>query len=601
VPGSDRGAGRTAVTAAAILQGDRSVLAALCEWRGGSVFEYCQHVSDQQLPEQACTEAFARFRRDIAEAPDAAALDLDAMLLRATRTAAARRALAVEAPRPPGEAARCAAAPQAIAARENGDISPRGRRRLASHLGDCTVCSEAEARALAAERAYREPSSRPLPPALTAAILTALGETVPPVTRGAAEAAAPADDRAPVARRARVVPVARVITRAKIREGDPGALAALCERRGSAVYAYCVQVAGTGDAAIAAADALAQFRVAVVAPTALTNLDAETMLRRMTRRAAASRGAEVFGTHDDVPGTADGCAAQTASFLDYIEGALSPAESQILDDHVRSCSDCAATLRRAVAGERAFDRAPSVSLPLPVAEDLLRAMIAAAPVHAHDGDEAEAEAEAMRLLAGDHTPAGRTTSRPRARPPETAQPAVPIAAAGIVSGDRDVLAALCARRGPAVLDYCRHVSASGLSTQACAEAFARFRVVVAQAHDPDTIDPDSTLLRLTRHAAAEHAVQFGLAPPGPLGRVRGGSRCIGTAEALAARNDGDLSVVSGRRLAAHLNGCSACREAEARTLAAEEAYRNPSIETMPPAATAAVMTALQQAVPDGRA
>jgi hypothetical protein len=53
------------------------------------------------------------------------------------------------------------------------------------------------------------------------------------------------------------------VTPQGIRAGDPAALAALCERRGGAVLAYCREVCEPAAASAAAAEALACFRAAV--------------------------------------------------------------------------------------------------------------------------------------------------------------------------------------------------------------------------------------------------------------------------------------------------------------------------------------------------
>ena len=48
---------------------------------------------------------------------------------------------------------------------------------------------------------------------------------------------------------------AGAVTPEGVRAGDPAALAALCERRGGAVLAYCREVCDPGDAPLAAAEA----------------------------------------------------------------------------------------------------------------------------------------------------------------------------------------------------------------------------------------------------------------------------------------------------------------------------------------------------------
>src|SRR5437660_1569992 len=79
------------------------------------------------------------------------------------------------------------------------------------------------------------------------------------------------------------------VTPAGVRDGDPAALAALTERRGSAVLAYAERVAGPELAVDAAAEAFARFRAAVVAVDDPLSIDPEALLLHVTRRAAAGR------------------------------------------------------------------------------------------------------------------------------------------------------------------------------------------------------------------------------------------------------------------------------------------------------------------------
>jgi len=77
------------------------------------------------------------------------------------------------------------------------------------------------------------------------------------------------------------------VTPAGVRDGDPGALAGLCEVRGPAVLAYCEVVAGRGAAGAATADAFGSFRGGVVATDDLGSLNPEALLISATRHAAA--------------------------------------------------------------------------------------------------------------------------------------------------------------------------------------------------------------------------------------------------------------------------------------------------------------------------
>jgi len=417
--GEERGEA-TVVTAAGIIEGELDVLAALCERRGQGVLEYCRHVGGPESSAQACSEAFARFRRDVAAATDPEALDPDEALLRATRYAAAEHAV-----RSVPEHPRCSAVPRAIAARACGEISSRGGRRLAAHLRSCVACREAEACALAAERAYREPSMKRLPPAAAEAVLIALEGALP----GAASwqttrvADAPSSDGL-VSARARdepfrgqdrdsrvATPVASDITRSMICDGDPGALAALCERRGVAVFTYCVHVTRSGDAAIAAAEVFAAFRAAIAAPGDLTAIDAETLLRSITRRTAGLRAVDATGPDGEDMAPRNGCAGRDIDLVQLVSGLLAGEERRAVDAHVAACSACKVVLGRLEAAESAFDRSSGTALTLRLAEELLGALIAAAPVRAHGGDRVSVFEAAMSLLAGD----GAAPQPPRRR------------------------------------------------------------------------------------------------------------------------------------------------------------------------------------------
>src|SRR5690348_15900794 len=84
-----------------------------------------------------------------------------------------------------------------------------------------------------------------------------------------------------------------VVTASGVRDGDPPTLAALAERRGRAVLAYCEQVCGPGEAVTAAADALARFRRSVADADDPVSLDPELALLRATRYAAAAHAPAV--------------------------------------------------------------------------------------------------------------------------------------------------------------------------------------------------------------------------------------------------------------------------------------------------------------------
>jgi len=167
---------------------------------------------------------------------------------------------------------------------------------------------------------------------------------------------------------------------------------------------------------------------------------------------------------------------------------------------------------------------------------------------------------------------------------------------GVRDGDPAALSGLTTRRGAAVLAYAEQVARPGRSVDAAADAFARFRRAVVAADDPYDVDPERTLLRGTRFAAAAAAPrQLPLRV-----RLRGSaapSACTLVPELLAARAEGELTAADDGRLSRHLQRCAPCAAAEARFRAGERAYRE--APDAPPVAFAshAIMEALLHAAP----
>src|SRR5690348_5204715 len=132
--------------------------------------------------------------------------------------------------------------------------------------------------------------------------------------------------------------------------------------------------------------------------------------------------------------------------------------------------------------------------------------------------------------------------------PPTGTPPAAITPQGIRDGDPAVLAALAARRGPAVMAFTSAVCDERFAVRAAADAFARFRAAVAT--DPEAVNqhPDALLLRAARRAALD------LAPIGPdLG-------CGPAAELLAQRAEKTISKRDAGLLDGHLAGCEHCRD-----------------------------------------
>jgi len=159
------------------------------------------------------------------------------------------------------------------------------------------------------------------------------------------------------------VNLATEITPAKLRSGGP---AALCDRRGAAVFAYCQTAAGNDAGAEVAAAAFAGFRRAILRPGSLTSgAQAEVLLRGVTRRDALVhiRNAAVV----DEGRRAAGCDGRAVEILGYFENTLAPADREALTAHTGRCHACAAVLQRLTNAEPAFKVRPGTALPGDVA------------------------------------------------------------------------------------------------------------------------------------------------------------------------------------------------------------------------------------------
>ena len=175
---------------------------------------------------------------------------------------------------------------------------------------------------------------------------------------------------------------------------------------------------------------------------------------------------------------------------------------------------------------------------------------------------------------------------------------------GVRDGDPTILAAMCARRGPSVLAYCREVTAPGHALEAAARAMAGFRAEVAGAEDPGALDPERLLLSLTRHAAAAQAPP----PPAEHGSLRmklaarGRRRpCELVPELLVAQAEHTLSPADTERLERHLQRCPHCAAAAQRFHAGEQAYREPPDESLDELESNRMLEALVAAAPVGPA
>lgn len=169
---------------------------------------------------------------------------------------------------------------------------------------------------------------------------------------------------------------------------------------------------------------------------------------------------------------------------------------------------------------------------------------------------------------------------------------------GVRAGDPAALAALCVRRGGAVLAYAREVCAPADAPLAAAEALARFRAAVAAAGDASGLDPEALLLGATRHAAAACARRP--SEPGTTRRILGRAHtevCAQVPALIVARAENLLGDADLDRLGRHLDRCSTCRETEARFRRAERAYVGSAHAPLDSATTALFLGALAEAAP----
>src|SRR5205807_7323758 len=118
-----------------ITAGDPDALAGYYDARAASVNEYCAQLCPPELVDEAVLAAFADFLGRLhTGSPDA---DLDELLLRSTRTAAASRM-----DRPAPREQECRWIPELIAARANGEF-PHDEQLINKHLDRCRSCRQA--------------------------------------------------------------------------------------------------------------------------------------------------------------------------------------------------------------------------------------------------------------------------------------------------------------------------------------------------------------------------------------------------------------------------------------------------------------------------
>jgi DNA-directed RNA polymerase specialized sigma24 family protein len=164
---------------------------------------------------------------------------------------------------------------------------------------------------------------------------------------------------------------------------------------------------------------------------------------------------------------------------------------------------------------------------------------------------------------------------------------------GVRAGDRAALQALVDRRGPAVVAFCTQVCGPQAAERAAAEAFARFRAAVRDAHTLGGLDPEALLRGATRHAAASMARQPSGPPPHGRLRSRGTQTCEHVPTMLAARANGALGDADVERLGRHLERCERCNALDEIFRRAELAYQDPAIERLGSDTTTVLLAALE--------
>ena len=217
------------VTPEGVRRGDPDALAALCDRRGAAVLSYAEHVAPGAAGPVAAA-AFSGFRATVAAQDEHAAIDPDALLLKAARRAAASRELRVGPTPVPG----CITAADLVGWIE--ETLPRDEQEdFEEHVAGCTACVAQVARFEAAERAYEQPPDAPLPASIARLVVGALVTAAPVTARGG---------DAEAVRRAAEQEVCRVERQAPKRPVAPAATAsAVLDRPATTAWiARCAQV-----------------------------------------------------------------------------------------------------------------------------------------------------------------------------------------------------------------------------------------------------------------------------------------------------------------------------------------------------------------------
>jgi anti-sigma factor RsiW len=169
-----------------------------------------------------------------------------------------------------------------------------------------------------------------------------------------------------------------------VRDGDPGALAALARVRGAAVLAFCEQLCDPATAIVATTDAFARFRAAVYTAPRLDAIEPDALLLQRTREAAAEHAlpapAATSVRERMAKRRSSTCAHVPMLLAARASGELSDADRERLQRHLSRCSACRVIEARFQQAERAYRDARPEALPPAVAASIVDALSAAAPL-----------------------------------------------------------------------------------------------------------------------------------------------------------------------------------------------------------------------------
>ena len=200
------------------------------------------------------------------------------------------------------------------------------------------------------------------------------------------------------------------VTPAGVRDGDPAALAALTERRGGAVLAYARALVGSSRAVEASGAAFARFRLAVSNSDDLFAIDPERLLLHTTRCAAAARVPRPTTAGLRVRRNRP-CDLAPELLVARAEGTLTAADRSRLSHHLERCASCRSLEERFRAAERAYHEAAGGAPPQSASKEIIRAMLAAAPMA-----RVPADAEPVPHVEPAPAPGPATESEPHAEP-----------------------------------------------------------------------------------------------------------------------------------------------------------------------------------------